>query len=74
VWRAGRARAQVDAEGTGLVSLQHFKDALQASGLQGAEAEAIFQSIDTNHHGQITYNEFLASAMDITCVSEETIR
>lgn len=49
----------LDTDKTGTLTLEEFKQAIEESGLSGAEAA--FQALDLNSSGEINYSEFLAA-------------
>jgi len=49
----------LDTDNTGTLTLEEFKQAIEVSGLNGAEAA--FRAMDLNSSGEINYSEFLAA-------------
>lgn len=51
------------SENCGAITLTEFVRALASSGIEGSEAEDMFQNLDQDGDGEIAYTEFLAGAM-----------
>ena len=53
-------------ENSGSISLQEFRDALKGRGIKEDMISEVFDQIDQDHNGSITFSEFLAATLDKT--------
>ncbi|KAG5188519.1 kinase-like domain-containing protein [Tribonema minus] len=69
--------AKFDADDTGAINKDELRAALEGQGVQPAEVDALFESMDVDQSGKIRYFEFLAAAlgaMDEAWLSETRLR
>jgi Ca2+-binding EF-hand superfamily protein len=57
---------------TGIISKEEFMDAFKNSGNSKEELEELFNTVDINHNGGITYTEFCAATLEAEGELEES--
>lgn len=61
------------SENCGAIALPEFVRALASSGIDSAEAEVVFRSLDQDSDGEISYTEFLAGTVACKAVDLDTL-
>ena len=61
----------LDTDNTGTLSLEEFKAGLSSQNLQNEEIEAIWDSMDLDKSGRITYTEYLAATLEKSIYQQE---
>lgn len=53
----------MDIDGNGIITLEEFQHAFEKNGIHDTNLVKLFNSIDTNQTGSLSYSEFLAATM-----------